>query len=90
MSDTETTPPNQETPKASNPAPCSAFPEYCGTYFAIFNGMPVILTIEETHMMVAYDTGDTDPVFGFESEGLESWIEVEKAFEQNAEAQTPE
>ena len=58
----------------------ATLPKYTGKYFAIFNGEPVILTVEETHSTVAYAEGETDPFYYTDDHGIESWVAVEKAF----------
>ena len=74
---------------------CSALPKYTGKYFAIWNGEPVILTVEETYATITYAEGETDPLYYHDDHGVESWVAVEKAFGQNAEGmaspeETPE
>lgn len=73
------------TPKADrSSSDCSALPQYTGKYFGILNGEPVILTVEETYVQITYAEGETDPLYYDDDHGIESWVAVEKAFEQNA------
>tara|TARA_R110002167_G_scaffold66667_4_gene188684 strand:+ start:12777 stop:12995 length:219 start_codon:yes stop_codon:yes gene_type:complete len=58
----------------------ATLPEYSGKYFAILNGEPVILTVEETHATVAYADGETERFDYTDNHGIESWVAVEKAF----------
>ena len=55
-------------------------PQYVGKYFATLGVEPVILTIEETHMTVAYSSGEIDPFYTSDARDLVSWVAVEKAF----------
>lgn len=56
----------------------------------MLNGEPVILTVEETYAQITYAEGETDPLYYDDGHGVESWVEVEKVFEQNAKADRSE
>ena len=66
-------------------ASCSpSFPEFTGKYFAIYRGEPAILIIEETYMEIVYADGEKDPIYSDDDE-LESWVDAEKLFKENAQ-----
>jgi len=52
----------------------SGFPKYCGIYFAIYGGFPVILDVLEEGMKVVYADGETDPIYN--DTPLDWWMPV--------------
>ena len=55
----------------------TGLPEYTGKYFTTFDDTPVVLTVEETYMTVAYDEGSTDPVYTNDSDRFGLCLPVE-------------
>lgn len=65
----------------------TGIPTYTGKYFAILDGDPVILTIEETYSQIAYDDGGTDPLFYHDEHDI-VWVAIEDLFNQETEIET--